>query len=187
MEKMTRDAFYRYDPDANTFAGLKLQEGDYDITNLHSKFERLSETWTPIVLEVLEESPSELGDFPTLVDRRRIPIFSERAWTIFESHFRGVAEALPVNTTTGTRLLIIHIFKPVTALVEDRCVFDRFSDGGVRRVNQFCFNWAAIGSELVIKLPPTLGGDLLVSEQFRKITEQKRLRGLNFVEVTQHD
>ncbi len=184
---MNQTAIYRYDPDGNAFAGLALQEGDYDVTNIHSKFEPISTTWKPIVLEVIEDSPPDLGDFPSLVDRRRIPIFSERAWNVFEDRMCGVAEGLPVTTTTGTPLRMIHIFKPLAALVEDRCSFGRFSDGGVRRVNQFCFDWAVIGQELVVKLPPTLGGDLLLSEQFRKTTEQQGLRGLNFVEVQQCD
>lgn len=187
MGIVNRSAFYRYDPDGNAFAGLGLHKDDYDVTDMHSRFTRESATWKPLVLEIIEDSPSKLGDFPALVDRRRIPVFSERAWGIFKPYLSAVAEALPVVTTNGTRLLMIHVYKPIAALVEERCSFDRFSDGGVRRVNKFCFDWENIGTAMMAKLPPNLGGDLLLSHQFRQVAEENGLCGLNFVDVSQCD
>ena len=184
---MNNTTYYRYDPDSDSFAGFALQKRDYDVPNLHSKFESVSSTWKPIVLEGFDDSPTVLGDFPSLVDRRRIPLFSEKAWSVFSKHLSGVAEALPVTTTSGIRLLLIHVYKPVDALIEENCSFDRFSDGGIRRIKEFCFNSTKLDTSMIIKLPAKLGGDLLVSDRFREIAIKNELHGLNFVEVSQTD
>lgn len=184
---MNQTAFYRYDPDSNSFAGFGLQKSDYEVIKLHSLFESVSATWKPIVLKEFDDSPTDLGDFPSLADRNCIPLFSEKAWSVYEKQLSGVAEALPTTTTSGARLLMIHIYKRVDALIEERCSFDRFSDGGIRRIKEFCFDWTRLDSTMVIKLPAKLGGDLLVSHQFRDIAIKNGLQGLKFIEVAQCD
>ena len=187
MNTMNQTAFYRYDPDGNNFAGFALKQDDYEVSNIHSTFESISSTWKPLILDALDDSPSDCGDFPTLVDRRRIPLFSERAWNVFEPHLSEVVEALPTTTTNGIRLLMIHVYVPLSSLIEERCSFDRFSDGGIRRVNEFCFDWTSVNKAMIIKLPAEFGGDLLVGHRFREIALENGLQGLNFVEVPQCD
>jgi len=187
MTNVNNVTFYRYDPDANSFRGIALRENDYDLVSIHSKFERVAEKWKEIVVEELEDSPAELGDFPSLVDRRRIPLFSQKAWDAFGPYISDIAEALPVMTTKGNRLFVIHVHRPTKTLFSDRCEFDRFSDGGVRRINKFCFDQSKNDYVTMMKLPPELGGDLIVSNEFRRIVERNSLEGLNFPEVPQVD
>jgi hypothetical protein len=187
MKTMNQTAFYRYDADSNSFAGFGLQECDYEVTKIHSQFEPVSSTWKPIILDEFDDSPTKLGDFPSLADRNCIPLFSEKAWSVFSKHLSGVAEALPLTTTSGIRLLLINVYKAVDAIIEENCSFDRYSDGGIRRIKEFCFDWTKLDTSMIIKLPAKLGGDLLVSHRFREIAIENELHGLNFVEVSQID
>lgn len=180
-------AFYRYDPDANNFRGLALRENAYAVVRIHSSFASVAPEWKEILLEELDDSPPKLGDFPSLVDRRRIPLFSARAWDVFKSHLSDTAEALPATTTKGNRLFVVHVYRPSDAVLSERCELDRFSDGGVRRVKKFCFDQTKCGGVLMMKLPPELGGDLLVSDKFRRMAEENGLEGLLFTAVPQLD
>ncbi len=185
--KARRTAYFRYDPDANNFRGVALRKDDYGVVGIHSRLASVATEWKELLLEELDDSPSKLGDFPSLVDRRRIPLFSPRAWDVFESHLSDIAEALPVRTSNGNRLFIIHVHRSSDIVLIDRCEFDRFSDGAVRCIKKFCFDqWKSHG-ELMIKMSTEVGGDLLVSDKFRRIAEENRLEGLLFNEVPQYD
>lgn len=182
MNKRT-DRYYRYDPNANHFTGFALNEDDFDVLKLHSQSKAVSKKWQGIKLAELEDSPRELGDFPSLVDRRRLPLFSERAWSVLGPHLNGVAEALPVTTSYGYKLYLINVFRFSDALREEDCRVDRYSDGGIRRVLTFSFDKQRTENQLLMKLPPCNGGDLIVTEFFRQIVEDKKLLGLNFEEL----
>jgi hypothetical protein len=182
---VNRAEYYRYVPDSNNYRGMALQEGDYDLIWIHSKFQSLAAEWRKPVVKELEDSPPKLGDFPSLVNRNCIPLFSEKAWIVFEPYLSDIAEALPVATTKRHRLFIVHVHRRLDLLLPEKCEYDRFSDGGVRRINRFCFDKIKSDSVLMAKLPPDLGGDLLVSEKFRRIAEENALEGLLFTEVPQ--
>ena len=188
--------FYEYDPDANSFAGVEFsaryvedEDGEYDsglvVRNLHRDDTPLRQTWKPLTCYGFDDNPPEVGDFPSVSDKRRVPMLSERAWKALQPVIGEFCEALPVTTPFEGRYFLIHVLRTIDALDEAASEVERRSanDPRIRQVFRYAFRNDLIEGIHIFKLPNRQGSSLIVDDVFRNAVEANGLRGLRFREL----
>jgi hypothetical protein len=153
---------------------------DEPVVSLHYESKSVSRTWKPVSLEGFEDNPGVDGDFPSLNNYSKIPIFSNRAWEALRPLVGYCSEALPVTHPGGHRYWIINVTDVIDCVDEKRSNFKRYSDGGVMRVVSFHFKENTIQNKHIFKTPKKSGADLIVDDAFRATVEKNGLQGLLF-------
>jgi len=175
--------FYLYRPDANHFAGIGADHADDPrVVGIHHPDAPLASRWIPVVFHGYKEDPPQEGDFPSLNNRWRIPIFSQRAWDALKPLIGYCCEALPIVHPSGNPFYIIHVMETIDCLDTNR---SEFSLNGTRisRVYKYCLKLDMLREKHIFKLPRESGADLIVDDKFRKAVESNGLRGLKFEEL----
>lgn len=185
--------FYEYDPDANSFAGVGFGVGDiFDngdddakITSLHWSDAPLQQTWKPLTCHSYDDNPSEVGDFASVSNYRKVPMLSERAWKALQPVIGEVCEALPVLHPFKKNFFLVHVLNTVDALNAFESEVERRSadDQRIRNVLRYAFRYDLIEGMHIFKLPNKSGGSLIVDDVFRTVVEANGLRGLRFREL----
>lgn len=179
----TNRTFYGYDPDANRFAAVGFA---YDekrpITAVHWSDEPFLPTWKPRPCHVFDEKPLRQGDFPSLVNYRLIPVMTERAWIALRPLIGYCCEALPIIHPSGNPHFIIHVMNTIDAL--DVRASEVSRDGSrtnrIDRIYKYAFHQKRVKGHPIFKLPIQSSAEMFVDDEFRRIVEVNRLRGLLF-------
>lgn len=174
---------YSYDPASSDFDGMLLFDDDREnILDLHYESRSVAEEWLPIsVSDALDLRTGVTGDFPTLVDYGKIPIFSARAWEALKPLIGYCCEALPIKHPSGEAYFLINVLEIIDALDEKRSIVDRNSvTGRISRVIKYSFHLDKIKDKHIFKLPLQSGAGLIVDAGFRDAVEKAGLRGLKF-------
>lgn len=190
---------YKYTPDANNFAGITIPEINIPrlsafepwaalmastplgISPLHYVDQPVLQQWSSPVVEVFEDNPPKEGDFPSLSDFWRIPVFSDRAWEALNSLISDCCEPLPIIYPSGRKYSLIHVLKTIDCLDIDKSkVGRRKIDQGISAVYEYAFKPNTVEGHHIFKLPPETGGDLIVDDDFRNAAEKNKLKGLLF-------
>ncbi len=112
---------YLYRPDANIFAGIGVAMADDDqVTDIHYQDTQLTPSWKPVVVHGFDDNPEIEGDFPSLSNFWRIPVFSQRALDCLRPLISYCCEALPIIHHSGKPYYIIHVMDTIDCLDEDR-------------------------------------------------------------------
>lgn len=182
--------FYLYDPDSNTFAGVGFHVGapdDYHddsskVVNLHDDDTPIAAFWRPLTCRAPSKGSRKIGDFPSVANRRRIPMMSERAWLALESTIGDACEALPIHHPFQGNYYLIHVLRTVSALDETTSVVERRSakDTRICEIHRYAFHQQMIRDLHIFKLPNQQGGELIVDDVFRNVVETHKLQGLRF-------
>jgi hypothetical protein len=195
MARMDRQSrrFYEYDPDANSFVGVGFHVGpvgdDNDdstkVTRLHWSDTPVRASWKTLACHGFDDNPQEVGDFPSVSDKRKIPMLSERAWKILKPIIGDACEALPVLHPFRGTYYLIHVMRTIDALDASASAVDRsaIGDKRIRRIYRYAFKDDLIKGKHIFKLPLLSGSGLIVDDIFRKAVEDHGLRGLRFDEL----
>ena len=185
--------FYNYDPDADSFAGVGFVVGEVDddnddgskVADLHRTDTPQQSTWNTLNCFGFDDNPTEIGDFPSVSNWKRVPIMSERAWTVLKPIIGDVCEALPVKHPFQGSYYVIHVMQTIDALNTELSEVDRSSvgDNRILRIYRYAFKSDLIEGKHIFKLPLMSGGGLFVDDVFRKAVEDNCLRGLRFKEL----
>ncbi len=186
-QKLSHRRYYRYDPLANSFAGVGFSTDDDDeaISDIHWTDSHLSATWKPRRCHVFDDNPPIEGDFPSLSNLRRIPLLSERAWVALRQLIGFCCEALPIIHPSGRHYFIVHVMNTIDCLDVEASEVSRSEvrKNRINRIYRYAFKDAMLHGEHIFKLPHLSGGELIVDDEFRKCVETNRLRGLCFEEL----
>lgn len=176
--------YYKYKTDADRFAGIGLgRDDDARVTEVYYQDRNLSTTWRPIRCFRFEDGPLEEGDFPSLSNFNRLPIFSERAWDVLRPCIGYCCEALPITLPSASAYYIVHVMDTFACVNMKDSEVKRYSDGGIMKIIRYSLNMSSINGKTIFKLPHDMGGELLVSEGFRQLVEMNGLKGLVFDEI----
>jgi len=178
--------YYRYDPDANNFAGIGF-EWEIDspeekrVLGVHDIDHPVITAWPPPVAHGFDDNPPAEGDFPSLSNYNMIPVMSQRAWDALRPLIGYCCEPLPIIHPSGQPFYIIHVMETIDALDDERSELRQSQiDGRVNRIFKYAFRKDLLASKHIFKLPTKSGGELLVDDEFRKAVEQHGLQGLLF-------
>ena len=172
--------YYRYDPNANEFAGIGVSSGE-DVVDVFGGAQPLADKWMPVRFHGFDDNPPTEGDFPSLADYRRLPVMSQRAWDALYPIISYCCEALQIIHPASKPFYIIHVMETIDALDEDRSELRRSQiDGRVNRIFKYCLKREMLQGKHIFKLPLRSGGELLVDDVFRKAIEDNALKGLHF-------
>jgi hypothetical protein len=177
---------YLYNPDANSYAGVGFSMDDDDaITEIRSIDLPMLASWKPLRCHVFDDNPPIEGDFPSNSNYRRVPIMSERAWTVLRPLIGFSCEALPIIHPSGRAYFIVHVMKTIDCLDVDASTVSRcgIGDDRIDRIYRYAFKQRMLSGEHIFKLPLLCGGELIVDDDFRKAVERNRLHGLTFREL----
>ena len=176
---------YRYQPDANRFAGIGLSLTDDErIVDVHFTDRPLADQWAAPAAHGFEDNPEKEGDFPSLSNYNMIPVMSQRAWDVLRPLIGCCCEALPIIHPTGKPYFIIHVMDTVDGLDCAKSELTRnASSGRVNRVFRYAFKREMLHGKHLFKLPLESGGELIVDEGFRAAVESNELKGLRFKEL----
>jgi hypothetical protein len=174
--------YYKYRPDANHFAGVCVASGhDVDIADIHYDDSFLASGWSPIKFDGFDDNPEQVGDFPSLSNYHRVPIFSQRAWRCLAPLIGGACEPLPVICPFNGPYFLVHVYETVDCLVENCSEVDRsVVDDRIDRVFKYCLDLQKLQGKHIFKLPFKSGRELLVDDVFRAAVEDNLLKGLVF-------
>jgi len=177
--------YYRYQPDANSFSGLGFSsKHDEWIEQLHDSDMSLIDRWVTPVAHGFVDNPTIAGDFPSLSNFWRIPIFSQIAWDVLFPLIGYCCEALPIADANGHGYFVIHVMDTIQALDLAHAVVSRnATTGRVNRVFRYAFYADKVSEKHIFKLPLEVGGELIVDGDFRRTVEMNGLRGLLFNEL----
>jgi hypothetical protein len=180
--KMT---FYRYQPDANSFAGIGFSLDDDDrIVDVHFTDTPLADQWVAPVAHGFEDNPETEGEFPSLSNFNEIPVMSQRAWDVLRALIGYCCEGLPIIHPTGKPYFIIHVMETIDVLDEQRAEFSRNdTTGRISRIYKYAFKPELLHGKHIFKLPLESGGELIVDDDFRRAVEANGLVGLKFVKI----
>ncbi|WP_406699077.1 DUF1629 domain-containing protein [Singulisphaera sp. Ch08] len=174
-------AYYLYRPDANAYAGIGVSlADDARVMNIHFLDRSLTSGWIPIHCHGFDENPHADGDFPSLSNFWRVPIFSERAWDSLRPVIGGYCEALPIVHPNGKPHFIINVRKFIDCIDTEKSQMRRYTDGMIMKLIKYSFNSNLDHNFHIFKLPRETAGELLVDEEFRRAVEANGLRGLLF-------
>lgn len=181
--------YYRYRPDANTFAGIGF-EWEIDspeekrVLGIQDIDRPVLVEWTPPAAREFEEKPLSYGDFPSLSNCWRIPVVSQRAWNVLRPLIGYCCEALPIVHPSGEPFYLIHVMETIDALDEGHSETTRnATTGRINRIYRYALKNDLLAGKHIFKLPLESSGELLVGDEFRKIVEEHSLRGLLFKPV----
>lgn len=184
--------YYEYDPDANSFAGVGFHVAEVDddddsekVSRIHGIDTPISAAWEVLACHGFMDNPPEVGDFPSVSNKRKVPMMSERAWNVLKPVIGDACEALPVAHPFHGTYYIIHVIRTIDALDADASEVDRYSGGDQRiaRIYRYAFRNELIEGKHIFKLPMMSGSGLIVNDVFRKAVEDNGLRGLRFNEL----
>jgi hypothetical protein len=179
--------YYRYDPDANSFAGVAFSMIDDDkITNVHSDDAPILQVWQTLRCEVFDDNPPVDGDFPSVSNYRRVPMISQRAWQAIRSLVGYCCEALPVDHPSGRPYFILHVMETIDCLDTEASEVSRseIGDKRINRIYRYAFKDSLLnGKKHIFKLPLMCGGELIIDDHFRRAVEKNGLCGLRFREL----
>jgi hypothetical protein len=177
--------FYRYQPDANSFAGIGFSMADNErVVQVHFSDAPLADQWVAPVAHGFDDNPETEGDFPSLSNFNEIPVMSQQAWEALRPVIGYCCEALPIIHPTGKPYFIIHIMTTVDGLDCAKSDLTRnATTGRVNRIRKYAFHHKLLHDKHAFKLPLESGGELIVDEDFRKAVEVNGLRGLRFKEL----
>lgn len=176
--------FYEYNPDPDTYSSIIFDSSVHkEIFEIHYSDEPLLPTWKPKRCRVYTMPQS--GDFPTLIDHFRIPVMSTRAWTALRPLIGYCSEALPIIHPSGEEYFLIHVMNTIDALDVDVSEVSRTGEKIplIQRVYRYAFHEEKLVGQPLFKLPFESGSDMIVDDEFRKVVEANRLRGLKFKEL----
>jgi hypothetical protein len=177
--------FYRYQPNANNFAGIGFSMADNErIVQVHFTDTPLADSWIAPVAHGFEDNPETEGDFPSLSNFNEIPVMSERAWEVLRPLISYCCEALPISHPTGKTYFIIHVMDTVNCLDAAKSDLTRnATTGRVNRIRRYAFKSGMLHGKHIFKLPLESGGELIVDDVFRNTVETNDLKGLRFKEL----
>lgn len=176
--------YYLYRPDANNFAGIGVSSADdARVVAVHYQDSPLSSAWRPIAVHGFDDNPEAEGDFPSLSNFWRIPVFSKRAWDALRPLIGYRCEALPIIHPNDKAFYIIHVMETVDCLDADRSELKRYTDRGIMRVVHYFLRKEMLCGKHIFKLPRQSGAELIVDDEFREAVEGNALDGLVFKEL----
>ena len=191
--------FYEYHPDVNRFAAVEFVSGPVygtgdssTVTDLHWRDEPVRDTWIPLKCDGFDGDPPKVGDFPSVNDYSKIPMMSERAWSVLEPIIGDACEALPLMHPFPGTYYLIHVMQTIDALditasdvefLHDEDDDAYVADKRIWRIDRYAFKYDLIEGQHIFKLPLMSGSGLIVDDVFRKTVEDRGLRGLRFKEL----
>ncbi len=174
--------WFRYRPDANHYDGVRLiMQDDEPVVGLHYDSKSVGGSWEPVAVEGFDDNPGIEGDFPSLSNYNKIPIFSQRAWEVLQPLIGYCTEALPIKHPSGQQFYIVNVMDIIDCLDEERSELVRnAATGRVSEVFKYCFKDDMLDGKHIFKTPLKSGAELFVDDSFRATVEAKGLKGLVF-------
>jgi hypothetical protein len=180
--------YYRYEPDANKYAGIGASSTEHErVVDVHFRDTPFALSWCPVVVHGFDDNPEMEGEFPSLSDFCEIPVFSQKSLDVFRPLIGHCTEALRIVHPSGKPFYIIHVMETIDCLNVRRSDVKRFSDGRVMRVERYCLEVGKLEGKHIFKLPQESGRQLLVDDVFRETVEKHSLSGLLFREIPRAD
>src|SRR5579864_3188956 len=106
--------YYRYQPDANGFAGIGFALDDNErIVDVYFTDRPIADQWKVPDAHSFEDNPEVEGDFPSLSNYNKLPVMSQRAWDVLRPLIGYCCEVLPITHPTGKPYSIIHVMETV--------------------------------------------------------------------------
>lgn len=139
---------------------------------------KVSSQWTPIKLVRLQpEKGRPLSDAPSYYSH--LPVLSERAKTVLENCFTGVAEVLPAINDEG-EFWIINVTNVLDCVDYANAGVTRFRSGRVMLFEKYAFLKDKVKQQHVFKIVEEPLRYLFVSDDFKKTVEENQLTGFCF-------
>jgi hypothetical protein len=151
---------------------------------------RRADVWSPVPFErrptrhpSYRKNRSKPVDFPSLMGLGLA--FSERALQVLDPLMGQSVEALPLECVncSQNRFFVINVLDILDCLDEPRCIFTRYSDGGIMDIKRYAFLPNSLEGHHIFKVPQQVVGSVLVSPEFKRRVEENGLVGAVFREV----
>ena len=174
--------WYRYRPDANHYDGVRLiMPDDEPVVGLHYDSKLVGGSWKPVSVEGFDDNPDVEGDFPSLSNYNKVPVFSQRAWDVLRPLIGYCTEALPIKHPSGQPFHIINVIEIIDCLDEEQSELVRnAATGRVSEIFKYHFKSDMLEGKHLFKTPLKSGAELFVDDAFRKAIEANGLKGLIF-------
>ena len=178
--------FYYYTCDADHYGFLRFteaytHESGFPVSDQFDRGKSISSSWQTVVMEV-NTSQGPLGDFP--VCPMGPPVLSQKAWSVLEPMIGDAVEALPVITPVGI-YFALNVMDVVDCLdygQSEMSYYPASMDGGLHRIIKCQLNSDLIKHKDIFKIPERMT-QAIVSENFKRVSENELLNGLNFTRI----
>jgi hypothetical protein len=167
---------YKYQPDSDSFDSVLLKESDFPIRRLFSKGKKITQDLSGLELESYEVG--QLGDFPSL--HGWIPVVSLEAWEKMKDKTDGAVQPLMVKCG-ATDYVMLNVLDVVDCLdKENSILIQNTITKQVSSIEKYSFFEENLEGKMIFKLPETSDLEAYVTEDFRVLVEDKKLKGLYF-------
>lgn len=144
---------------------------------LYTDFDKALDKWIPLIL--LENIIKKKPDFALLMNE--YIIISENAKVLLDNTLKDSVLLLPLLNDVCSYYIICPIIK-VDALDKEKSIFKKLPfSNKILKVLHFEFIPELIKDLIIFKVPEFVS-DIFVTDKFRKIYNQKNLKGLEFTE-----
>lgn len=178
--------FYYYTCNADHYGFLRFtetytHEAGFPVSDQFDKGKSISSSWQPVLLEV-HTSRGPLSDFP--VCPMGPPILSQKAWGVLQPLIGDAVEALPVATPLGTyfALNVLDVIDCLDYEQSEISYYPASMNGGLHRIIKYQLNSDLIKRKHIFKIPERMT-EAIVSEDFKRLSENALLNGLDFTHV----
>lgn len=177
---------YEYIADGDRYNYFITDQKYYEVKTSIGRGVTLINSWIPMPVRNFFGDKEgvfldKTSDFPSLMTGD--PVFSEKAWKVFEPFIGNYTEPLPLITAEG-KYYALNILNIIDALDKENSEisYNRVT-GRVSRVFRHVFHADKIEGQFIFKVPETKGLEVYISEDFKRIAEENGLKGLDFSKV----
>ena len=178
--------FYYYACDADHYGFLRFtetytHESGFPVSDQFDRGKPISSPWQPITIEA-NTSRGPLSDFPLCP--MGPPIFSQKAWDALQPLISDAVEALPVTTPFGIyfAMNVLDVIDCLDYGQSEMSYYPASMDGGLHRIIKCQLNSDLIKHKHIFKIPERMT-QAIVSEDFKRVSENELLNGLSFTRV----
>ena len=159
-------------------------DGDSDkVIDIHWIDDSIIDSWKRLKCHRYDARTKKIGDFPCVTNYFKVPMFSERAWSVLKPIIGDACEVLPVDHPFDGNYYIIHVMRTIDAIDVDASEVWRSSSGRIGRIYKYALKYELLDGKHIFKLPLQCGSGLYVDDVFRQAVEKNGLKGLIFKEL----
>lgn len=177
-------------PDGNVCRSFHIiDRSPGEIIDMKAHFrsgQTVGRAWTPWHVELFEgedEDKKPIGNFPSLGGSVPLAI-SAQALEVLNTLIKDNVEVLDLMTHVG-KFYALNVFTS-NCLDHSRSVFERFSDGGIMRVDKYAFRPGTLKGKHIFRIPE-VWSHTFVDDVFKQAVEKNRLKGLLFYPIPEVD
>lgn len=159
--------------DPDRFDSLLLSGGKYDSLYFFGKRAR---GWKPVGVKIYK-----MRQRADLYDLAGNPVASDKAWKVLRALLSSHVQGLPIRLG-AQELQLLNVTEMSSSFDERKSKVERFSDGGIMRVERYAFDTKRISSP-IFRLKGLEAHGVFCTDDLRELVEHHGLHGWGFEQV----